>query len=103
MSIINFNLLPGGISRQSYCDDIRWNERFSDTVLESMKAALNGSLTSNDSQTAEERHAREAGTGQSESIKIRKLIRFIEKSQKSNSIKMGGLFPQLIAQKSQHV
>ena len=50
MTIINFNLLPGGVSRKSLSQDASLNERFSDIVLESVKLLLKASLVRKKSQ-----------------------------------------------------
>ena len=56
MTVTNFNLLPGGVSRESLSQDASLNERFLKTVLESMKLLLNASLGSQ--EVALERLAR---------------------------------------------
>ena len=100
MTIINFNLLPGGVSRESLSQDASLNERFSDIVLESVKLLLKASLVRKNSQAPQDPRAGEGGTGQSEQIKIQMLMDTIDEARNSNGIKMGGVFPQLIAQKA---
>ena len=100
MTIINFNLLPGGTSRESRSEDASLNERFSHIMLESVELFLKGSLIRKKSHASEELRVGEGGTGQSELTEIERLMDFMEEARKSDRIKMGGLFPQVIAQKS---
>ena len=96
MTVTNFNLFPGGVSRESLSQDASLNERFSETVLESMKLLLNASLVRKKSQA----RAGEVGADQSEQTETQRLMDIIDEARKSDGIKMGGVFPQLIAQKS---
>ena len=100
MTIINFNLLPGGISNSSPFQDASLSERFSEIVLESMKLLLAASLIRKKSQAPEEPRDTEGGTDQSDLTEIQRLMDFIDKARMSDKIKMGGVFPQMIAQKS---
>ena len=63
MTILNFNLLPGGITRESRPQDVSTNERFSDIVLESVKLLLKASLIRKKSRVPEESPVGEGGTG----------------------------------------
>ena len=100
MTITNFNLLPGGVSRESLSQDASLNERFSETVLESMKLLLNASLIRKKSQAPQDPRAGEGGADYREQIEIQRLMDIIDEARRSDKIKMGGVFPQLIAQKS---
>lgn len=100
MTIINFNLLAGGVSRESLSQDASLNERFSEIVLESVKLLLKASLVRKKSHAPQDPQAEEAGTGHGEQTKIQRLMDTIDEARKSDGIKMGGFFPQLIAQKS---
>lgn len=100
MAIINFNLLPGGISRELRSEDTCLNTRFSDILLESMKLLLTASMIRKKSQAAKERQLGEGGSDQSELADTQRLMDLIDEIRKSDGTKMGGIFPQLIAQKS---
>ena len=100
MTILNFGLLPGGFSRDSRSEESDLNQRFSDIVLESVKLLLHASLLRKQSQAIGEPSSEDSGTGQSELTEIERLMNFIDEARKSNGVKMGGVFPQLIAQKS---
>ncbi len=54
LTITNFNLLSGGISRESQSQDRTLNQRFSATVLESMKLVLDSSLIRKMSEVPDE-------------------------------------------------
>ncbi|KAF4609847.1 hypothetical protein G7Y89_g15776 [Cudoniella acicularis] len=100
LTILNFNLLPGGISREGRSEEIVLNNQFSDIVLETVKLLLNPSLVHKKSQANGDSFGGEAGTGHSQLTEIQKLMDFIDEAWKSGNVKMGGVFPQLIAQKS---
>lgn len=99
MTITNFNLLPGGISREPRSQNTTLNQRFSETVLESMKLVLNSTVIRKMSQTPEESRFRESEMDHSGLTEIQKLIDFVENTRESGRIMMGGYFPQIIAQK----
>ena len=100
LTIINFNLIPGGITRNSRPQDASINERFSDIVLESVKLLLEAALIRKKSQVPEKSECGQTSMGQSGLPEIQKLMDFIDEARKSDRIKMGGVFPQLIAQVS---
>ncbi|KAL8900038.1 MAG: hypothetical protein Q9207_005886 [Kuettlingeria erythrocarpa] len=100
LTITNFNLLPGGISRESQSQDRTLNQRFSATVLESMKLALDSSLIRKLSEVPDESRGRENGTHRDRLTETQKLIDFIDNTRESGEIMMGGHFPQVIARKS---
>ncbi|KAL9108368.1 MAG: hypothetical protein Q9227_006828 [Pyrenula ochraceoflavens] len=92
MTIINFSLVPGGLSRGSrsdQIDDAVVNESFSEVVLESVKLLLKSSMVSQESRNV----------NASNLARTMKLIKFIDENQKTGRVKMGGLFPLLIARK----
>jgi len=95
LTILHFNLLPGGISREGRSDDIEVNNQFSETVLETVGLLLKASWLDQKSHEADDSSS---GTGQM--AKLEGLMGFIDQVRKADNIKMGGFFPQLIAQKS---
>ena len=99
MTILNFNLLPGGISREPGRRDDSTNERFSDIVLESVKLFL-GASQIRKSEALGMPTAGGDGTGQHELAETQRLLSFVGEACKSKKIMMGGIFPQLIAQKA---
>lgn len=100
MTILNFNLLPGGISRETQSEDTSLNDRFSEIVLESIKLLLNASLIRKQSQTPEEPRLGDVGTGNNNLTDTQRLMDFIDEVRMSDRLKMGGFFPQIIAQKT---
>ncbi|KAL8677362.1 MAG: hypothetical protein Q9186_006197 [Xanthomendoza sp. 1 TL-2023] len=104
MTITSFNLCPGGISSESRSQNSALNQRFSDTVLESMKLVLDSIIIRKLSKTPEELRASERGSEGSmnhdEARKLQNMINFVEDTRKSGTIMMGGHFPQIIAQRS---
>lgn len=100
LEITNFNLLPGGISRASQSQNNALDQRFSETVLESMKLALNSSLIRKMSQVPEESRGRKSSMHHNGLTETQKLMDFIDNTRESGEIMMGGHFPQIIAQKS---
>ena len=100
LTIINFNLIPGGITRHSRPQDASINERFSDIVLESVKLLLEAALIRKKSQVPEKSEGGQTSKDQSGLPKIQKLMDFVDEARKSDRINMGGIFPQLIAQAS---
>ena len=101
MTIINFNLLPGGISRDPTSEGTALDQRFSDTVLESMKLVLESIITRKMPQTLGASEDRGIGTKHDALTSIQKLIDFVDSTRESGKLMMGGHFPQVIAQKSQ--
>lgn len=90
MSIVNFSLVPGGLSRVSQSNDDAVNEKFSEIVLETVQLLLKSSLL----RTASQEH----GDGSTDSLQ--RLMDLIDENRESGRIKMGGRFPLLIAQRS---
>lgn len=101
MTTINFNLLPGGISRDPRSESTALDQRFSDTVLESMKLVLESIIARKVPQTLGVSENQAVGTKHDVLMTIQKLINFVDKTRESGKLMMGGHFPQLIAQKSQ--
>lgn len=100
MTILSFELRPGGVSRAQQCKDTELNQRFSDLLLESVKLFLDGSIRRRMS-SADERTENDKGIVDDRELKdVQRLSNCIEEAQKSNSIMMGGSFPYLVAQKS---
>ncbi|KAH7394356.1 hypothetical protein BKA66DRAFT_567306 [Pyrenochaeta sp. MPI-SDFR-AT-0127] len=96
MSIINFNLLPGGICRNTDLRSDPVNKRLSETVLESVKLLLAASL---------EENRQESVTGLTQRIsneerdKTKNLMDAIASSIEVGEVIAGGVFPHLVAQK----
>ncbi|MCJ1360132.1 MAG: hypothetical protein MMC33_010135 [Icmadophila ericetorum] len=65
-----------------------------------MKLLLTASLIRKKSQAPKEPRVLEGGSDQSELTETHRLIDLIDEIRKSDETKMGGIFPQLIAQKS---
>ncbi|KAI1149833.1 hypothetical protein F4825DRAFT_429006 [Nemania diffusa] len=96
--IIHFNLLPGGLNRSDGSETSALNDRFSDIVLETVKLLLNASLVRAKSQDG---HATKKiqPDNQSRLEEIRALMDYIDEVRQSGEVKMGGVFPQVIARK----
>jgi hypothetical protein len=93
MSILHFNLLPGGICRNPGLRTDPVNLRLSATILESMRLLLAASLDAN-------RPNDEMGKDVTKRTeKIERLMNRTENTITSQDTITGGLFPQLIAQK----
>ena len=100
MTIINFNLLPGGISKDFQRRKTNLNRRFSDTVLESIKLLLNAALIRKESLLETKAGSEKNEIGKSERTKLQTLMDSVDEIRKSDGIMMGGFFPQLVARKS---
>ena len=100
MGIINFNLRPGGFSRGFPSPQPEMDDLLSDILLESMRLFLNASLLRQNSRTNTETDDSEEDKAQHEGTNIQALMDYFETARKANTIKMGGLFPQVIAQKT---
>ena len=85
VSIVQFNLLPGGICRDLGLTEDSVNRRFSETVLESVKLLLAAPLKKSLSDR--------------EKVYIHRLIDAVAADMKDSAIIAGGIFPFLIAQK----
>ncbi|KAL9115742.1 MAG: hypothetical protein Q9227_000110 [Pyrenula ochraceoflavens] len=90
MSILKFSLMAGGFSRAAKSDDVAVNERFSETVLETVQLLLKSALL----------RIKSAGGTDESADSLQGLIDLITENSKDGKIKMGGLFPLLVAQKS---
>ena len=99
MTIINFNLVPGGIARGIHSVSTDHNDRLSDILLESMELLLNASAMRLTLQTSEELSIKDDSKEQHTLEETRALTHCIEELRASQKIRMGGVFPQLIAQK----
>ncbi|KAL8924483.1 MAG: hypothetical protein Q9172_002648 [Xanthocarpia lactea] len=84
MTITDFNLLPGGIGSELGSQDTALAQRFSDTVLESMKLVLDSIVIRKMSQIPEESKDGEGDTKQYDSREIRELIDFIDLARNSD-------------------
>ena len=91
VSILHFNLVPGGICRDLKLRTSTLNRRFSETILESVKLLLAAPLN-------EPEATRSLNKDQEE--KIRRLMDAVATIIKSDEIIAGGIFPHLIAQKA---
>jgi len=100
LTILNFNLLPGGLSRETKSDEIALNNRFSDIVLESVELLLNASLVRKKSEMIADPLGEKTSMKEGQLMEIEKLVGFVNDARGSGKIRMGGVFPQLIAQKS---
>lgn len=103
MTMLNFNLIPAGFTNVSTGEDEAMKMKFSDILLESVDLLLNAALLRRWPQ--EESESGEAGTdrayadqGQKEAIL--RLISYIKEVRGSGDVRMGGIFPVLVAQKS---
>lgn len=91
ISILHFNLLPGGICRNPELLTDALNRRFSETVLESVKLLLTPALE----QTHPDQPVTEEQKG-----KIVRLRDAIASAIKSGEVIAGGIFPQVVAKKA---
>lgn len=97
MTLTNFNLLPGGICRGLASDQCSVNESFSETMLESLKLVLHGSLIRKKCQT--KMVVGDDGQGQNELIARQRLMDYLDEVRESGTVIIGGYFPQVVAQK----
>ena len=102
MGIMSFNLRPGGISRGFPSPRPEMDDLLSDILLESMRLFLNASLLRQNSRKETEINDSEGDKAQDEETNIEGLMDYFETARKANTIKMGGRFPQVIAQKAKH-
>ena len=93
IEILHFNLLPGGICRDPALKSDPLNRRFSETVLESIKVALVGLVLQGNSICSDDAVA--------EGSRICRLVDTIDASKRSANIIAGGMFPHLIARRSE--
>lgn len=100
LTILHFNLLPGGISREGRSDDTTLNNQFSETVLETVKLLLKSAWLRQESLETDEESGGKNGTREDQMAKFQGLMDFVDQARGSDNIKMGGFFPQLIARKS---
>lgn len=98
MMIKSFNLLCGGVARAPASQEPSVDERFSEILLESMKLLLDASLKRK--QQHEERAPEIKYSDGDQLTTIHRLIEYLDELRKSGKVKMGGYFPQVIAQKS---
>ena len=97
ISILHFNLVPGGICRDAKQRSDKLNIRFSETVLESVKLLLASPLNG----TSREKESKAAlSLTDTKKVKIQRLIDSVDSIIQSNEIIAGGIFPYLVAQKS---
>lgn len=97
MVILSFSLVPGGTSRRSGVQEPALAEHFDDTLLESMALLLHASLVRREAQSG---RMTEDAVDAMEHAQIKRLVDWLEQMRKTKEIRMGGLFPLLIAQKS---
>lgn len=96
IDILQFNLLPGGVSRNTALKNDNWNRRFSETILESVRAALAGLLLQNVDSVPDKKD-----TSSAADIKtVRHLFNAIDASKQSPEIIAAGMFPLLVARRS---
>lgn len=105
MTMLNFNLIPAGFADVS-CKDEAMKTKFSDILLESLDLLLNAALLRKwpqdqeaDSKNKEARNGR-AYADHWQKEDILRLISYIKQERGSGDVRMGGIFPVLVAQKS---
>ncbi|XXG93752.1 hypothetical protein Hte_000001 [Hypoxylon texense] len=98
LRILHFNLLPGGLSRSEGSETSTLNDRFSEIVLESVKLLLNASLVRAKSQDGHSTKEIQP-ENQIDLEELQVLMDYIDEVRKSGEVKMGGVFPQVIARK----
>lgn len=91
VSILHFNLLPGGICRDPELVGDELNRRFSRTILESVKLLLAPAL---DEPVSKQLKTEE------EKLKISRLMTAIASSITVDEVTAGGIFPHVVAQKT---
>lgn len=103
LDVLHFNLLPGGICKDLSLKGDSLIRRFSDIVLESVKLLL-GAPLKEDSQVEQAEttnsESREKSAGMDHLENIHRLMAAIDAIRESDEITAGGIFPQLIAQKT---
>jgi hypothetical protein len=99
LSILHFNLTPGGLSRSGGSETSTLNDRFSEIVLESMKLLPNASLVRVKSRDIGHSTEEIQPESQRRLEEVQALMDHIDEVRKSGKVKMGGVFPQVIARK----
>ena len=89
-----------GLSRGFPSPQPEMDDLLSDILLESMRLFLNASLLRQNSRTNTETDDSEELKAQHEGTNIQSLMVYFETAGKANTIKIDGLFPQVIAQKT---
>lgn len=103
MTMLNFNLIPAGFANLSSEGDEALKMKFSDILLESVDLLLNAALLRRWPQKQEEESENgEAETDQGQKEEILRLVSYIKEARGSGAVRMGGIFPVLVAQKSIH-
>ena len=100
MVITNFDLLPGGISRDS--QNAVLNSHFSDIVLESLQLLLRALVSPKKvgSEMLEDNSCKPDAPSDENTKRAQGLIESIGRLRTSNEVLIGGLFPHLVAYKS---
>ena len=106
MNVNNFHLLPAGFSNPAQSHDSILNEGFSNNLLDGLKLILSGfvmRLKAAQSNEAGEPQLAESVAGSNhgdELTHLQRLIDYIENNSKTRQVKMGGVFPLVVAQKA---
>lgn len=107
MTMLNFNLIPAGFANVSSGADEAMKLKFSDILLESVDLLLNAALLRRwPEKQQEESENEEAGNTRAdkgEKEEILKLVSYIKEVRESGAVRMGGIFPVLVAQKSMNI
>ncbi|MCJ1386075.1 hypothetical protein MMC17_009200 [Xylographa soralifera] len=102
MNIIYFELRPGGASKSSEGElDAKWTDAFSKLTLEATKLLLSAARMRKEAANKNEGHDNETETWEQDSVtKIKSLQSYIDGAIARGDMKMGGVFPTLVARKA---
>ncbi|KAI2814186.1 hypothetical protein CBS147343_9259 [Aspergillus niger] len=98
LSILHFNLRPGGFCQDDVDPDVCL--QFSDLLTESVSLFLHSALMRMEQQQSQNGTAADYGNlGKSELDELRKLKSSVSETIEAKHVRMGGIFPHLVAQK----
>ncbi|GKZ93643.1 hypothetical protein AnigIFM63604_006128 [Aspergillus niger] len=96
--ILHFNLRPGGFCQDDVDPDVCL--QFSDLLTESVSLFLHSALMRMEQQQSQNGTAADYGNlGKSELDELRKLKSSVSETIEAKHVRMGGIFPHLVAQK----
>ena len=98
LNILHFNLRPGGFCQEDADPEVCL--QFSDLLTDSVNLFLHSALMRMEQQQSQNGTAVENGnTGETELDELRKLKTSVSETIEAKRVRMGGIFPHLVAQK----
>ncbi|RAK90133.1 hypothetical protein BO79DRAFT_192478 [Aspergillus costaricaensis CBS 115574] len=98
LNILHFNLRPGGFCQEDGDPEVSLD--FSDHLTDSVNLFLHSALMRMEQQQSQNGTAVENGnTGETELDELRKLKTSVSETIEAKRVRMGGIFPHLVAQK----